>query len=214
MHATDILAYIFNGELLCAEHGEEFDNGDDDGASPIFVDGNWEFAGIEYCSHGRRGHNFCMACGSGIDDGDVQGHFAQCWNCKTETVYVDGSGYDRTAGGWVDVLESHNVEFYVSPEVMPRPMTDQNNYVKVTTVLDDSCGPIAGLRAFMAYLQHSPVSGCVLILANSWEEALYAADDYFEERADVSDDDELADLRADVMCTETLLNQVWFTTKR
>ena len=213
MHATDILAYVYDGELFCAEHGEQYDNGEDDSAGPIFADGGSEFAGIEYCADR---HSFCMSCGSDVDGDDVSGHFSQCWNCRSETVYVDGLGRDWTAGGggWADALETHNIELYVSPTVMPRPMTDQNNYVTVTAILDESCGPIRNLRAYAVYLLHSPIDDCALILANSWEDARETGEDYFVEKSEPADETELDDVRSDVMCQEVPTDQVWFTTRR
>lgn len=219
MNATDILAYTYNGELLCAEHGAKYDNGEDDGAYPIFADTS-EFCAVEYCSameNGQHlGHSFCMSCGADVDaargshDADVNGHFARCWNCGTESVYVDGAGYDRLAGmgRWADVLETHKVQVYGVPTGAG---ADQNGYTSITAVLDEAGRTMHRLCSFAVYLEHSPVDGCVLVLANSWDEAYDAGAEHFTDEVAA---DEVDDIRADVQCWRVSTDQVWFREKR
>lgn len=211
MNATEIIAYTYNSELLCAEHGKALDNGEDDGAYPIFC-GNTEFNAVECCSNGANAHMFCMTCGTDLDftkgaqDGDANGHFSRCWNCHTESVYVDGSGRERAGsdGRWADALSTHTVQVY-GPTITYQ--TGIDGYTTVTAVADTASPVMHRLKAYVVFLESDPSSGTLLMLANDWEDAYSEGTDYFEDLTGEDFD------REDLQCCEVLTDQVWFSSK-
>jgi hypothetical protein len=228
---STIIAYADTqyGEMLCAEHGGERDaliaanpeNNEEDRLSPIMSWDGVDGPVVEWCG---AGHSFCMSCGDDMDtvkgsqDADVNGHFARCGNCGTESVYVDGAGYDYSGSGrWSDATETHNVQVY-GPEVTYVTM---NRYTKVDTIIDEAGTTVRTLRAYLCFLDLAPSAGTVLVLANGDEShARHAADnaatDHFVDGADDLDQsDELAmsDFRASVQVVEIPTDQVWFTSK-
>lgn len=208
-----ILAYVYESELLCAEHGAEYDDGTDEGAFPIFESS--EGVAMEWCSHGADyGHLFCMSCGSDIDgtrgaqDRDVEGHFARCWNCGAESVYVDGMGYVWT-DTWGTVLDVCDVEVY---GVTQTYATDGNGYTKITAVIDESTNAF-DLQTFLVFLGHDPSAGSVLVLSTSWEDAFDIACEHFADEGHLMPPEGDENPHEDVECLDVSTDQVWFHTK-
>jgi len=188
MNAFDIIAYVYDGEqLLCEEHGKVYDTGEDDGASPILV-GNRKLNAVEWCSHGGdRGHSFCMTCGDDLESTAFVGNFARCWNCSTESVYVDGVGWDRLTGRgvWADLLETHKVSVH-GPTVTY--VTDGNGYTGIDHVLDFSTRKMAELHVYLGFLDDDPSAGTLLILAPDANTADDEARDFYVDAAGSGED--------------------------
>jgi hypothetical protein len=227
MHATDILAYTYESELYCADHGRDLDvqlhencpepdTCTECSAHPVFAD-TCDLDMIEYCSHG---HSFCGNCGSDLDHEDINGHLGRCGNCGTESVFVDGHGFDYCGSGiaaWEDVRETHKVQVY---GISAYCQTGSDGYTTVDAVVDVSGLDLTKLHAYIAWLGHDPSAGTVLILAESFEDASGEVDTHFEDALDVSlaaDEDEAegmrSDHRMDTVVAEVRTDQIWFTTK-
>lgn len=183
-----------DGDIVCAEHGAPFDIGVEDGAVwPVFDVDMSDRSAVEYCSgSGQHGHSFCTCCGSGIDPDDMSAVLARCWNCHTESVYVDGHGFSWT-DGWGSMLDAHNVEVR---GVTVTYRTDLNGSTRIDRVEDVSGTDPTRVRFFLAFLDDDPSAGCTLILsaarsftADAWDCAWETAVDLFE--VDEVDPDDL-----------------------
>lgn len=157
------VAYGTSDGFLCPEHGAPLDHGvEDDDVWPMFNVDQCESAAVEWCNHGahvRDGHHFCTCCGSGMDPDEVSGPFARCWNCSTESVFVDGFGYSWT-GKWSDMLDAHNVEVRKAGDPV------LSNGVTVSAV-EDAAGTDSRLvKLFAAWLTSDP-STVLLVLATA-----------------------------------------------
>lgn len=220
---TGVLAWAYDAEMWCADHGAVFpeDNGMNEGASPVFK--SWELDAVEYCGHG---HSFCGACGQDMDmmrgsqDTDVSGHFARCWNCGQESVYVDGAGYVDVYR-WADATDRVKVEAYVNRPTAPVPPSFQN-YTTIDEVLNEAGTNVRTLCAYVGWVDVDPAAGTVLVLVNgeSYDDygvstADEAALDHFADKlaVDPYDDEDAADFRASVNLLRVPTDQVWFTTK-
>lgn len=225
----DVVAYMAEGELLCARHGAPMDIGVDDGpVSPILRDDGSNLDAVEWCSHhwshSEHGHSFCGTCGEdlqtmpGAHDREVEGPFARCSNCDTSSVYVDGDGF-HFVNGFGEATESHAVEV---KGVTVTYVTDLNGFTKVDRVDADNVpwGPIRTLRAYVAWVDLDPSAGVTLILCESDDEAIETADDHFERVDDLGSypEDERegvqADQRASIRVERVPVDAVTFTSKR
>lgn len=224
MHATTIIAYALDGVLLCSDHGRPFDSEEnesvheDDSAHPLFSSESSEWSAIEWCDHG---HSFCMSCGDTIEDkgspyADLNGPFGRCSNCSTESVYVDGIGYDYAGSGivrWAGGLETHSVDVY---GIDIPGATDSNGYTRVTGLVDDSSTDPRELLALVAYRPADP-SSVVLVLSTRHRDADECARDWFENESglDVEDDGPaVTALRSSVIVIPVALDRITFGTRR
>lgn len=215
---TDIIAYAISCEMFCTTHGAELeadiiaanpeaDEHDDMEVYPVMSWQSDELDAVEFCT---AGHAFCGSCGSDMDmtrgsqDADFNGHFARCWNCHDESVYVDGLGRSWV-GRWTSALDTHTAQVY---GITVTYQTDLNGYTSVSAVLDESTGVMHRMKAFIAYMDCNPGAGVTLVLADSWEDAFSAAcDELIDESEPIPH--EPADV--DVIAVDS--SQVWFTTK-
>lgn len=204
-----VLAFLFNAAMYCADHGRVLPHGEDgdDYAYPVFESS--ELSAVEYCD---RGHSFCGNCGSDLDekgsqDADLKGHFARCWNCANESVYVDGEGYVGVYR-WADVLDHLKVQAY---GVTADLQTDSNGYTTVDAVTDLSGTTVRTLKAFLAFLPHDPAEGNILFLVNGDPDAAW--NEAHEEAVDHFGGDQNENIREDVTLAAVALDQVWFTSK-
>jgi hypothetical protein len=220
---VDVIAYVGNGELLCADHGAPFDIGTEDGAvSPIF-DGQ-HLDAVEWCPAGAdHGHSFCGTCGTylettrGAHDRDLEGPFARCWNCDATSVYVDGNGFEHV-NGFGDVLDTHNVTV---TGIAADFQTGLDGVLRITAVdADYAPSLMRTLRTFVAWQSSSPWNGALLIMCETFEEASEVADLWAEESCDTSHledeeaDDVLSDTRADTVTCLINVDKVEFSPKR
>jgi hypothetical protein len=210
-----VLAYVLEGELLCAEHGAEFDTGgEDDGAHPVFE--SHELNAVEYCSAHRDGHSFCGVCGSGLDDDDTSTVLARCWNCSHESVYVDGEGFESAGtGSWSDMLDTHNVEVQ---GVTVTYQTGINGVTKVGYVEDDGGRHPRAIRFFLGWLESNPSAGTVLVLEDSghdYEHRAYeaAVARFWCEDDDLVDGSDDESIREDLVIREIQKDLVTVTSK-
>lgn len=219
---TNVLAFAYDASMFCADHGKTLPHGGDgdEYASPVFEPS--ELNAVEWCDNG---HSFCGNCGTdlegkGSQDADLKDHFARCWNCANESVYVDGEGYVGVYR-WADALDTLKVQVY-GPTVTY--VTDsRTGYTRVDTIIDESGTNVRTLRAYLAFRDLAPSADTTLILVNGrtadecWSEADDYAVDHFVDQAgdtlDQDDDADMSDFRASVQVVEVPTDQVWFTTK-
>lgn len=215
----------------CVEHGCMYDIGltsTETDIWPVLDADMHETAAVEYCGSGRDGHSFCTCCGSGIDPDDTSPVLARCWNCHTESVYVDGHGFSWV-NGWGDMLDAHNVEVC---GVTVTYRTDLNGSTRIDRVEDVSGTDPNRVRFFLAFLDNDPSAGCTLILSaetfgsTAWNVAYDTAADLFEvdevdpESIDPDDNppaavEEIrADQRAALQLVEVDRDRVTVTSKR
>lgn len=206
-----VLAFSFNAAKYCVDHGKVLPHGGegDDYAYPTHSTDAHELSAVEYCD---RGHSFCGNCGTDLDgqgsqDADIKGHFARCWNCHEEAVYVDGEGYSCVYR-WADVLDRLKVQAY---GVTADFQTDSNGYTTVDAVTDLSGTTVRTLRAFLAFLPHDPAEGNILLLVNGDPDAAWS--EAHEEAVDHFGGDQNENIREDVTLAAVALDQVWFTSK-
>lgn len=224
---ADVLAWSYEASIFCADHGavlpEAHDELNPEGAYPVLSLSGYDLNAVEYCDHG---HSFCGSCGFDMDttrgsqDADVNGHFARCWNCSTESVYIDGEGF-VSVYRWSDMFDTLTAEAYVSVPTAPFPPAFQD-YAKLSAVVDESGTNVRTLCAFLAWIDDDPSAGTILIMVNGESFDDYGVDtadsaalDYFAEHADVDDYDspEASDFRASVQLMRVPTDQVWFNTK-
>jgi hypothetical protein len=219
------------GELLCVEHAERFVKmlrderaadedseplSDEDLPSAVFNHDSAE--SVLYCGFVEDGHNFghsfCGSCGSDVDGPEIHGPFARCWNCATESVFVDGIGFvfaGSGSGSWSDVLSCETVE--VTSGIVPLMST-------ITDVLDISGTNPAAMRVFVGFHDLDPSLGLWLVLSDeSWSATYESLVDELRERLSDQDDepadeDEESDFRAGIrlVTLERPSDQLVFTT--
>ena len=226
-----VIAYVGDGELLCADHGAPFDIGVEHGdVSPIFEHDGSNLDAVEWCSgtHNRDGHSFCGSCGEymettkGAHDREVEGPFARCSNCDTTSVFVDGEGF-QYVNGWNYATESHAVEVN-GVDIPYRSDLDGTTRVDVIDA-DNAPGtwtPLRKMQAFVAWIDLDPSKPTMMILAESIDEADETADYYFEvEHFDASaaaDENEaeemLAHFRASITVQRVDVEAITFASKR
>jgi len=206
------------GELLCVDHADKMM--DELRAAAAEPDGNplsdedepaavmsWDSGSGESVLWCGNGHSFCGSCGSDMDNEEIRTPFARCWNCGTESVFVDGIGFiyaGSGSGSWADVLETETVE--VSGGIVP--LSDTNGFERITDVLDISGRTVAELRVFVGFHDSDPSLGSWLVLSSgSWTSAHESFVDELRDRLverddEPADEDEEPDFRAGCQLVE------------
>lgn len=225
----EVVAYATrDGEIVCADHGAPFDVGVEDGAVyPIFSGQGAELDAVEYCSAGPdRGHSFCGTCGTylettkGAPGRDVEGPFARCSTCDTTSIFVDGEGF-QYVDGFESILETMTATVR---GIGVTYQTDINGETRITEVNADNApfgyyNGLQSLQAYVAWQDSDPSSGTVLILCESHHEASETADEWAEEKLDLSQyaveeyDEVVSDHRADTVVCRIDVEKLDFSPK-
>lgn len=214
---ADVIAYVGDGELLCADHGAPFDIGVSDGAVSPVLDGQNDLEAVEFCSHWNGvdgGHSFCGQCGehfepAGHPDAPFAGPFVFCDNCSTRSVYVDGIGYRycHEMDGFNSLPTDLEVRVALDADARIYPfgwssILHPTPTGSVDAVVDASGRRFSASWGFVCYLDDDPSAGVLLVLSestnNAWDEAVEHFEGALESALEgVTDDDEAEGIRSD-----------------